>query len=70
MIKIIDTYVSLENIKTITFECLGDGVFYMVIKHFYDDELVKIEVKDYDQFLYHANRIVESLREEKRNGNG
>lgn len=52
MIRVKNTYVTIDNLKSITFEngC-SFSPNYLVITYFYDDEDVKIEVKNFDEFV-------------------
>lgn len=55
MVRVKDTFVALDNIKTITYEERYIGIAdcmekYLVIKHFYDDELVRISVDSFQEF--------------------
>ena len=64
MVQIKDMYISLDNIKFIKFEenhfGLGEDAVskYLVIKHFYDEEMIKISVDSFEEFQELANIIV------------
>ena len=64
MVQIKDMYIALDNIKFIKFEENHFGFEedavnkYLVIKHFYDEEMIKISVDSFEEFQELANIIV------------
>lgn len=71
MIQIKDMFVAADNIKSISYRRPFNQPTGLVtepclaIKYFYDDELVEIPVRDYDEYEDLARMIVEMLREIK-----
>lgn len=61
MIRIKDVYVSLSNIKKLYFE--GNGNYcYMFIEYQFDDNPVKIEVDNFDDYVLYAEEIAEAIK--------
>lgn len=61
MIRIYDTYVSLNNIKKIYYGAIGDNK-YMYIEYQFDEVPVKLEVGSYDDYIMYADEIAEAVK--------
>jgi hypothetical protein len=62
MIRIKDVYVSLNNIKKLYFEGHGEHYCYMFIEYQFDDNPVKIEVDNFDDYVMYAEEIAEAVK--------